>query len=311
MSGKIIEGMPKAEYLAHAELSKHGLDLFAECPEKYKLKRDGVIPDEPTDAMQFGTCVHSAVFEARREYHIKPETISCKVLKCPSCGSVTDSLRCRACKLDRLEQTIDKPWEGASTACKEWMAAHGDAPVLTKSQDQWISAVCSRVRSEPRAASLLAVGHAELSLFATCDKTGLMLKGRPDWCSLDFKNVVDLKTISNASERNCRKEIAKRRYHVQAAFYLKLLRLCGKKPENFYFIFVETGGPVPLLNVRKMGAASLAYADSLLGDELTAFAACEDSNTWPGYSGPGSEVLDIDAAIWALKGDDDLIEMEA
>jgi hypothetical protein len=270
---KIVPGLPMAKYLAHPALSKHGLDLFAECAEKYKLKRDNPKPDAPTPAMQFGTAMHSAVFESRREYHVRPETYG----------------------------SDNKPWISVAKECREWAKAHSDKPILTREQDEWISSLCAKVRADVRASKLLASGRAELSLFATDPTTGLELKTRPDWCSLDYSCVTDLKSINDASTENCQREIVKRRYHVQAAMNFRLLRLCGHNPAAFYFIFVEKGEIEPILNVRRLGEATLHLGESILDEELQRFAACNSADYWPGYSGEGDTIEDIEAPNWAFQ----------
>jgi hypothetical protein len=279
MSAKIIEGMPMAQYIAAPGLSKHGLDLFSECPEKFQLKQAGLIQDKPSDAMLFGRAVHSAVFEAKRDYYIQPATY--------------------------MDGDESKPWNGNSKVCKQWKASHTDRPVLNLEDDQWIDSLCRAIKLHPLASSLIGAGRAELSIFATDPETGVALKGRPDWVSADWKTVVDLKTTRKATVRACRRDVNEYRYHVQFAMYRKLLQLAGKEPTGFYFIFVETGGAMPILNVRKLGTPSLSLADAIIHDELERFASCQRRDVWPGYSGESGAVEDIEVPDYAFyEGDE-------
>jgi hypothetical protein len=281
-ANRIVANMPLSDYLAAPGLSKHGLDLFAECPEKFFLKRLGLVEERPTEAMQFGSCLHAALLEGRRMYHVRPDTYG-----------------------------DGKKWNGNANECKEWLRAHSDRPVLSGDDDARIEAICQKVKSDRLAAPLLEGGRAELSVFATEPQTGVLLKGRPDYVSADGRIVVDLKTIANASTQKCARAIADRRYHIQAALYFTLLEQFGYKPERFYFIFVETSSGMPLLNVRRLGDATINLGRRTLEHELFHFAACEAAGMWPGYSGEDQAVPTIEAPDSAFYGEDEALEMNA
>jgi len=84
-------------------------------------------------------------------------------------------------------------------------------------------------------------GEAESAFFAEDD--GLLLKCKPDFFMPDYKIVVDIKTIADASEGGIRPAIRQYRYDWASVFYPKVLGLLGFEVSNFVFVFVESTPP--------------------------------------------------------------------
>ncbi len=87
-------------------------------------------------------------------------------------------------------------------------------------------------------------GHSEVSMFAICDVTGLPLKCRFDRLSDSYPYPLDVKSCNDASARGFTQAFGKFHYHIQAAFYLHVLRLAtGKEPDQFCFFALENKPP--------------------------------------------------------------------
>lgn len=87
-------------------------------------------------------------------------------------------------------------------------------------------------------------GHSEVSIFATCDITGLPLKCRFDRLSESYSYPLDVKSCSDATPRGFSQAFGKFHYHIQAAFYLHVLRLAtGKEVDEFCFFAIENKAP--------------------------------------------------------------------
>lgn len=89
-----------------------------------------------------------------------------------------------------------------------------------------------------------ARGHSEVSMFAHCPETGLNLKCRFDRLSDSHAYPLDVKSCRDASQRGFSQAIGQYHYHVQAAFYLYVLKLVtGKDFNQFAFFAIENSPP--------------------------------------------------------------------
>ncbi|MGG6193008.1 PD-(D/E)XK nuclease-like domain-containing protein [Pantoea allii] len=91
---------------------------------------------------------------------------------------------------------------------------------------------------------LSAKGHSEVSMFAICPETGLNLKCRFDRLSDSHPYPLDVKSCRDASQRGFSQAFGQYHYHVQAAFYLYVLKLVtGKDFNQFAFFAIENSPP--------------------------------------------------------------------
>lgn len=92
------------------------------------------------------------------------------------------------------------------------------------------------------AGDLFTGGEKEQSYFAT-DEYVHLVKCRPDCYFPRGGLVVDLKTTSDITEFGMRKSVASYNYAMQAAWYMRTLRLLDMKADTFVFVFVESAPP--------------------------------------------------------------------
>ena len=100
----------------------------------------------------------------------------------------------------------------------------------------------------------------EASFFATDPETGLELKCRPDSYWLDRGIVYDIKTCQSSLPKDVARDVNTYSYALQAAFYLKVLRLAGFEANSFTFVFVEKTPPYAV-NVSVLSDEFLQYAE--------------------------------------------------
>lgn len=87
-------------------------------------------------------------------------------------------------------------------------------------------------------------GNSEVSMFATCPITGLRLKCRFDRLSDSLPYPLDVKSCMDATERGFSQAFGKYRYHIQAAFYLYVLKLTtGIELDQFCFFALQNKPP--------------------------------------------------------------------
>lgn len=273
-----LPGVPAADYHALPYASQSLLKEFADqpTPAHFKARK----PKEPTDAMQFGTVLHSIIIEAANAaaYHLRPDEY-------PDAKKDGD-------------KPVMKPWHGGASWCKDWLKRHSDRPVITSEEQTSLLDMRESALALPVFAGLIEIGTPEISWFKRDAETGLVLKGRTDLIATDAAEVTwicDLKKVrrGGASESEFAKTCVDFGYHIQAAFYLDLTGA-----SRFVFCAVEDEPPYAA-NLIELDAEAVALGRSAYRRALQAYAACVASGDWPGYA-PGIKRVNLPA--WAYKG---------
>lgn len=266
-----IHKLSMAAYRSDPGISKSALDRLHRSPAEYRDYMDGKIPDAPTASMEFGTMLHALVLDEPLPFYVQPDTY----------------------------QSDDGPkkWNNNAGVCKAWCADHCDRTIISAAEARKLSDLSAAVKSDTRAKMLLdAAINTEASCFVTDEKTRLRLKGRPDIIGPDF--IADIKTTSDASTFALSRTIAEFRYHVQAAMYRRILRQLGRDTKHWYFIAVETGS-YPRINVRRLTDLAIVQGEVDLDADLERLQQCMEDGCWPGLSGDGDEIGDVDIPMWA------------
>ena len=253
----MVEGLTGDEYRAHDGTTQSDLNRFAESPALWKL-----VKEPASKAMQLGTILHSMALEGVSAFYTKPAFYG------------PDS----------------KPWNGNATECKVWIAEHSDLPILSIDEAHSLRSASEAVRNHETCASWLRDGHAEVSVFT---KWG---KGRIDYIAFrgDHINVVDLKTCQDARHRKFQGTIMERGYHIQAAWYRRLIREFTDLPIRYRFIALELA-PIPRINCFTLTESAIDQGDERVDWLLERMAECREKNRWPDFhSHDMGETGDID-----------------
>lgn len=135
--------------------------------------------------------------------------------------------------------------------------------------------------ADPLSRALLFDGEAELSVFAVCPKTGLLLK-----CRFDFLNrygeAVDLKSARSVNPAIFKRHCRDLRYDVQEAFYIYTGRLAGLNVKTFIFTACEKGDAVVCINFE-FGKATKHKGNNDMNMQLQILRECVETNKWPAY----------------------------
>jgi hypothetical protein len=100
------------------------------------------------------------------------------------------------------------------------------------------------VRANAEAAQLLSGDLVcEASIFAHDALYGLDLRCRPDGWRRDIDAIIDVKTTVDASPEGFAKQVASLGYHIQEAFYRRVMQLSGRDVDRFVFIAIEKEPP--------------------------------------------------------------------
>lgn len=253
----LVYGLPNDEYHAGDGISNSGLALIAKSPAHYfGLKLDPNRPPPVVKAGQLeGTLAHCAILEPGefdKRYAVGPDV-----------------------------RRNTKIWDAFEASLQS-------GQIGIKPDDRATAfAQAASLRALPDVAALLAVGRPEVSAYWIDDKTGELCRCRPDWVhpvGEDGVILLDVKTYSDASPREFSRQVARKGYHLQDAFYSDGYALAsGKKVLGFVFAAVETSYPYAacacMLDDQGRDVGRAEYRRL-----LDRYAECKRTGVWPGYS---------------------------
>lgn len=147
------------------------------------------------------------------------------------------------------------------------------------------------------AGDLLHRASVEQSFFWH-DHNGVLRKCRTDAITFDGQWIVDLKTTLDVSEHAFGQTIAQRRYHVQAAWYLDILRaLYGSDaPKGFAFVAAQKTRPFDVA-VHVLTEDQIEHGRLLYQRDLALLLDCQKNDYWPGVD--GGRVITARLPNWA------------
>ncbi|AZY48827.1 exonuclease VIII [Bordetella avium] len=252
----VIEDQPIEQYHGGPGISKTGLDRINVSPANfYDLTMNPARPPEPERKGQLeGQLAHCAILE--------PEEFATRYAVGP----------------DVIRST------------KEWKVFEAALPagVIGIKPDQRETAMrqAEAVRRLPDVAEALAAGVAESSAYWIDQETGVLCRCRPDWCHPAGESgviLLDVKTFSDASPHEFSRQIARKRYHVQDAFYTDgYAAASGKSVLAFIFVAVQDAWPFAasavMLDPRSQDQGRRDYRRNLI-----TYAECLTSGNWPGF----------------------------
>lgn len=247
--------MDNAQYHAdNSAISASGLKLFMRSPAHYYAAYldPNRVERQPTAAMLLGTATHCAILEPGEfdnRYIVIPEGI------------------------DRRSKEGKQLWAD--------LLATGKQPVADTDW-QRVKRMSERFHANPISAGLFARSHiVEASYYGNIN--GVYCKCRPDFLTVDGLMVMDVKTTSDASLEGFGKQAWNLGYHIQAAFYRRVLAAVNGVTPDFVFGCVESDYP-HLTAYYTLPDSMLEYADGLIDDALERYAECLASGVWPGYA---------------------------
>lgn len=234
-------------------ISASGLKLFARSPAHYYAAYldPNRIERQPTAAMKLGTATHCAILE--------PDRFNAEYIALPD-------------GLDRRTK------EGRQTY--DDLLATG-AELLTSDDMSLVMNMACSFRDNFTSRALFDRNHVvEQSIFA--EVNGVACKCRPDFMTADGLMVMDVKTTSDASPEAFGKSAWSLGYHIQAAFYRRVIQSATGITPDFIFGCVESDRPY-LTAYYTVPQYLLDYADGVIDALLERYAECLRSGIWHGY----------------------------
>lgn len=260
---EFIYGMPENEYHARPELSKHGLDLIARSPLHFQANAQ----PERTPAMVIGSATHHAVLEPdlfAKRYAVAPEGI------------------------DRRTNAGKALWQ-------EFVEQSEGLEILTAADAANIGAMREAVMLHPAARALIAAAGT-VETVALYEIGCVAMRSRFDKITDDGRILIDLKTAQDASPQAFARDVARYRYHVQAALYSDAAEIVSGQLPEFAFLVVEKTAPHAVA-VYTLDAAALDRGRELYRRDIETWRRCNEAGRWPSYS---EGVATLSLPRWAL-----------
>lgn len=141
-----------------------------------------------------------------------------------------------------------------------------------------------QINTEPVASKLLEGAMTEQSYFVI-DENGILRKCRTDLVTFNGNIVGDVKTTDDVSAQAFGWTIAKRRYHVQAAWYLDILKMLygSDAPEHFAFIAVQKKRPYDVA-VHYLTPEQIEIGRRIYKEDLARLIQADASGYYPGVA---------------------------
>jgi len=269
----IIHNLDERTYHARPELSSTQARQILDSPARYRWQLTQ--PARTSDSFDVGHAAHAKILG-----------VGGQVVEYPD---------------EHLTPSGAVSTKAATVAWADEQRANGYIPI-TAQHARHIDAMAENVLAHAEARALLEQpGHAEASVFARCDETGIDLRARFDYLpDLDSPDpiAVDLKTTgTRATAREFARSVHTYGYYVQQGHYLDTLRLeTGRDDIGFRYICVEKNAP-HMVAVHELDTV---YGDIGIDEARSArriLRACLENDSWPtGLEDVGL----IDAPGWLL-----------
>lgn len=273
-AGSVV-GLDIDVYHSMAGISKSGLDLIARSPAHYfahYLDPQRPPPRERAGQLE-GALAHCAVLE--------PDQFPLRYAVVPPDAPRRPTEAQWAAKSPSPDSVAAMAW------WRTFNAENANRRMVTAVQRDTAQRQAQSVQALREVRQALARGRAEVSAFWVDEATGMQCRCRPDWVS-DYGEagdiLLDLKTYTDASPAEFARQVARKAYHKQAAFYTDgYSQATGRPVLAFVFVAVETEWPFAacacMLDDDSLQAGRLLYRR-----DLDVYAQCMRSGQWPAYS---------------------------
>ena len=227
-------------------------------------------------------------------FSIQPAKYETEGMKCPSCGTVTDSKRCKACGCDRIMTIVEKPWSNQSKTCSEWTEAQVKAgrEVVTPDEMADVSAEIARLDEDPIIHSFRDASDVQVMIVAEWhDKpTGLVipvqiLVDMAPRMDTDFHaSLGDLKRVRAAAPWPWASSVEQYGHALQAGLYLDVWNAAFPGEQRDTFCWILSEGFAPWQTARRfLDAKDLAIAQSAWRRIIGNYCWCLKNDKWPDY----------------------------
>jgi hypothetical protein len=248
----------EAEYFSTPGLSQSALKDLAVSPLRFW--HNWVNPDRveepPTAAMSFGSALHCAVLESE-EVFMSRYAREVSADDYPGCLVTIEDLRgwlrtnghtpkgTRKDDVIAQVQAVDSNVPILEVIERRNAAENEGKAMLLKEDWERVGSCREALLREPTVKAILALGRAEVPMFARCTETGVPLKCKPDLVTPSL--ILDIKTFTAKRGSSIDEAVHNALYYEgylkQAWFYTYVRQIAEKWKGDFVFAFVESDPP--------------------------------------------------------------------
>lgn len=277
----IVHDLDIETYHAMPSISNSQLNDLALSPRHfYALNRDPHRPARTEKSGQLeGNLAHCAILE--------PDEFSSRYVVIPKQAPKRPT---------EAQWNAEKPSKASKEAMDWWTdfnARNEGKRVISIYQYDTAWRQAESVRALGEVGDMLRKGSAEVSAFWVDPTTGVECRCRPDFVhplSSSSVAILDVKTFSRASAEEFCRQVARKRYFQQDAFYSAGYSAASNMTvEDFQFIAVETEYPFAAASYR-LSPASREEGFSECRRLLDTYEECVRTSNWPSYSTRTTEI---------------------
>lgn len=272
MKPQIIPDLSNDEYHEHKAVSRSMLMELKKSPKKYYYKYlSGKYEKDDTEALKMGSAFHTLILEPEKftevaaimPDHLKKPSISQINAKQPSDSTILQI------------ENWNKFQEENAGKCH-----------LKLDQIEALRGMADSLRAEPATQKLIGKkGLVEPSIFWTDEETGIDVKCKIDFLTMDYKFTVDIKTTTDVSEDSFQRAIPNYGYDLQAFIQQEaVFQLTGERPEATIFMCCEKDEPFDT-GFYMADDAILRRGELWYRELLKTLAKCRLNNHWPSQGG--------------------------
>lgn len=254
-----------------SSLSRSSIKDFSRNPYYYQAMH--LNADRPakksTPEMIFGSAFHTLILEPqdfKNIYAIEPERVLLKDV-----GRIAyDAYKAECEELEKTKKIV-----------------------LNADEFSTLVAMENALTRDPRIELLFQGGEIEKSFFWKDEKSGLMVKARPD--ILQENAIIDLKTIADASPNSFQRAMVDGWYHVQGAMIRDAVRILeNRNINNIINVCVEKKYPY-CVGIYIIDEEALNHGEAKYKDLLLNMKSCIINNDFKDY-----EIRTIGLPKWAM-----------
>lgn len=277
----LVRDLDEATYHRLPGLSSTGAKKILRSPAHYQWYMSH--PEEPKDAFDVGSAVHSKVLGVGAQITVYPD------------GNGPERFEYEGAETDNVLASNGAVSTKAAKAFEAEARSNGLIPVKRVTA-RVVNLMAESVLSNPTVKALLSTGDPEVSMFATDPDTGVALRGRLDWHG---PRLVDLKTTAgDASEGEFAIHAFRFGYDIQQAHYEHAYHLITGETRPYLFAVVEAHAPY-LTSVHVLGADELLMARRRAREARERYARCVETGEWGGYkTRSGGPIGILQAPVW-------------
>lgn len=160
----------------------------------------------------------------------------------------------------------------------------GKVPLLTKHRDDVVSMVSAAEAFIPHSEIAEYWPDGESELTAICEERGVWLRSRLDRVTKNRRCIFDYKSTEDANPETFSRQIVRMGYHIQEAFYRRVVRNLGTVQPRFVFL-AQSCEPPYECSLHGCDPALQEIADAEVERAIQLWRDCMTKKVWPSYGG--------------------------